>query len=159
MCWVLMVARSLKSLFGLLPRVHQGFVVSQQAEGLARYSSSSSSSSRAFAPEPLGDDDGADLWSGGGGLGVDALAIASVRLQERMDAVRNWGLNLLFCTSVLKESIDVPTCALVASFDPPRTFTAFIQCKDRVHFASVYFARRTLLRCVLLFAALSQFTS
>lgn len=123
-CWVLMVALwSLKSLFRVLPRVRPGFVVGQRAEELMR---SSGPSASAFAPAQLTD-------SGVGSVSpADALAIATVRRQQRiMEAFRSRGVNLLFCTSVLEEGIDVPSCALVVNFDPPRTFTAFIQCKVR----------------------------
>uniref|UniRef100_A0A5S6R5U8 Endoribonuclease Dicer n=1 Tax=Trichuris muris TaxID=70415 RepID=A0A5S6R5U8_TRIMR len=53
------------------------------------------------------------------------------RQEETLRRFRHGDINLIISTSILEEGIDVPQCNTVIRFDPPPTFSSFVQSKGR----------------------------
>uniref|UniRef100_A0A915D972 Uncharacterized protein n=1 Tax=Ditylenchus dipsaci TaxID=166011 RepID=A0A915D972_9BILA len=62
---------------------------------------------------------------------TDEANAAHKRQESVLQKFRNGTLNLLVCTSVLEEGIDVRQCNLVVRYDPPTDFRSFVQSRGR----------------------------
>jgi ERCC4-related helicase len=63
---------------------------------------------------------------------VDITELADLNGQENtLEEFKNGERNLIVCTTVLEEGIDVPTCHLVICFDRPKNLKSFVQRRGR----------------------------
>jgi len=47
--------------------------------------------------------------------------------------------NLLVCTPIVEESVELPKCNLVVRFDPPSTFKSMVQSRGRAKVNNAYY--------------------
>lgn len=63
---------------------------------------------------------------------ADISELADLKEQQAsLDAFGRGDVNLIVCTNVLEEGIDVPTCHVVICYDPPKNLKSFIQRRGR----------------------------
>ena len=63
---------------------------------------------------------------------VDMTDLADVKSQENtLEEFKKGERNLIVCTTVLEEGIDIPTCHLVVCFDRPKNLKSFVQRRGR----------------------------
>lgn len=63
---------------------------------------------------------------------VDITDFTDLKSQENtLEEFKNGEKNLIVCTTVLEEGIDVPTCHLVICFDRPKNLKSFVQRRGR----------------------------
>ena len=113
-CWALFFTfRALRTQFQVLKNVRADFVVGHGRDEVEGYLTK--------APRQRATPFGYQMNT--------EQALASEKQKQVLLSFYSKRLNLLVCTSVLEEGIDIPSCNVVLELDFPKNFRAFIQAK------------------------------